>query len=375
MPARALLVGSMPFDTVEEVLRRCSSAFGEALGSLPDGEVGDRRNWTEYLPLQTFSSHPDLEEVRRPGGGRIPVFPEQSVAPEDAPDLEGLLWHFRLRPGITRIVFDDLHHAAAAIESYGVFRRLKAEGAIPEHVRFQANFPGSSSAIEEYFCEPGDWPAVKRAYEEAVGKEIARILEVIPAHELTIQFDFSNEVVDLAMGDRPGKFWLPEHSPEEKFARHTESLSQLPRGVPDETLLGYHWCYGTWGGWPRLGMPDLGLCVRLSNEAVARSPRRVDYVHMPVMRRTDEAFFAPLDRLETEQTRVFLGLIHHDDRDDGLRARLAQASAHLGDFGIGGPCGYGRVDSRELPEVLSAHRRALDELRHLRGPRSAIKRP
>ena len=357
-----LLVGSVPFDTVEDVFRRCCSAFGEALACLPDGEVGDRRNWTEYLALRTFSSHPGLEEVRRPRGGRIPVFPDQSVAPGDAPDLKGLVWHFRLKPGTTEPVFDDLHYAATAIESYGVFRRLRDEGVIPQHVRFQVNFPGSSSAIEEYFCEPGDWEVAKRAYESAVRAEVARLLEVVPAYDLAIQFDFSNEVVDLAMGEEPAKYWLPRQTPEEKFARHTASLAQLWRGIPDDTLLGYHWCYGTWGGWPRLDMPDLALCVRLSNEAVARSGRRVDYVHMPVMREADDAFFAPLRDLDVGGARVFLGLIHHDDSAERLRARLAGARAHLGDFGIAGPCGYGRVDSAELPAVLHAHRQALDEL-------------
>jgi hypothetical protein len=361
--AEILLVGSMPFPTVEDVFRECCAAFGDALACLPDGEVGDRRNWTEYLPLRTFGSHPALEEVRRPRGGRIPIFPGQTINPGDEQDLEGLVWHFRLAPGVDELVFDDLHYAAAAIESYALFTRLRDEGAIPEHVRFQVNFPGSSSAIEEYFCEPGDWEVAKPAYEDAVRTEIERILEVIPAGDLAVQFDFSNEVVDLSLGSRPAQPWLPEHSPEEKLARHTASLSRLWRGIPDETLLGYHWCYGTWGGWPRTAMADLGLCVRLSNEAVARAGRRVDYVHMPVPRRPDDAVFAPLRELEIGDARVFLGLIHHDAGLDDLRARLARARAHLDDFGIAGPCGYGRVEAAELPAVLEAHRQSIAELR------------
>lgn len=353
----------MPFDTVEEVFGRCCSAFGDGLASVPDGEVGDRRNWTEYLPLRTFGSHPDVEEVRRPRGGRIPLFPDQTVGPGEDQDLEGLLWHFRLRPGTTRLVFDDLHYATAGIDSYAVFRGLRAQGTIPAHVRFQVGFPGSSSAIEEYFCDPDDWPLAKRAYETAVRTEIDRLLEVIPPGDLAIQFDFSNEVVDLSLGERPAQPWLPVQSTEDKFARHAASLSELWRGIPDETLLGFHWCYGTWGGWPRTGMADLGLCVRLSNEAVARSGRRVDYVHMPVVRDPDDGFFAPLRALDIGDTRVFLGLIHHEAGLDALRARLAGARSQLADFGIAGPCGYGRVDAAELPAVLDAHREGLDALR------------
>ena len=363
-PGDLLLVGSIPLDTVEDVFRQCCGAFGDALGCLPDGEVGDRRNWTEHLALRTFASHPDLEEVRRPRGGRIPLFPNQTVNPGDEQDLQGLLWHFRIRPGVTDLAFDDLHYADAAAESYAIFQRLKDEGTVPQHVRFQANFPGSSSAIEEYFCEPADWPIAKRAYEQAVSGEIARMLEAIPADDLTIQFDFSNEVVDLSMGARPAQPWLPPQNPAEKLARHTASLAELPRGVPDETLLGFHWCYGTWGGWPRAKMADLTLCVRMTNEAVARAGRRVDHVHMPVERRPGAAFFAPLRDLDAGDTRVFLGMIHHDDGLEHFRVRVAHAREHLDDFGIAGPCGYGRVDSAEMPDVLRAHRESLDELRH-----------
>jgi hypothetical protein len=42
---------------------------------------------------------------------------------------------------------------------------------------------------------------------------------------------------------------------------------------------GYHWSYGSWGGWPMTAMEDLALCVGLSNETVANAGRRIDYVH------------------------------------------------------------------------------------------------
>ena len=110
-------------------------------------------------------------------------------------------------------------------------------------------------------------------------------------------------------------------------------------------------------------MADLGLCVRMTNEAVARAGRRVDHVHMPVERRPGAAFFAPLRDLDAGDTRVFLGMVHHDDGLEQFRARVAHAREHLDDFGIAGPCGYGRVDSAELSDVLRAHRESLDELR------------
>ncbi len=121
------------------------------------------------------------------------------------------------------------------------------------------------------------------------------------------------------------------------------------------TLLGIHWCYGTWGGWPMAAMPDLGLCVRMSNEAKRRIRRHLDYVHMPVVRQPDAAFFAPLGDLDVGDTKAFLGLIHHTDSLDDFRQRRDLARAELADFGIGSVCGYGRVESALLPEILRIH--------------------
>jgi hypothetical protein len=184
--------------------------------------------------------------------------------------------------------------------------------------------------------------------------EIEDVLQTIPADDLVVQFDLAWEVVDLAMGERNYfRFW-PRSTYEEKFERHTSWLAELSQSVPDETLLGYHWCYGTWGGWPMTAMEDLSLCVRLSNEAVRRSTRRVDYVHMPVVRDPDEAFFEPLRNLEIGDTKVFLGLIHETD-SEGFPRRLALARRYLSNFGVAGVCGYGRLGPDELPAVLNAH--------------------
>ena len=352
------LVGSMPFDTVEQVLRTSAEQIGDLVTALPDGEVGQRRNWVRYLPLRVYATHPQLEETSRLDAAEI-----ERVENAHKRGARPAPWTFRIRPG-QRLRFDDLHYGRYAIESYAVFRGLRAEGVIPADVRFQVAFPASGSAIEPFFEDVAQWPEAQRAYEAGIRGEVAKMLEVIPAEDLLIQWDLAWEVVDLASGDDAFYDFWPQQTVQEKLARHAELLDELWKGIPDDVLLGYHWCYGTRGGWPMTAMPDLGICVALSNEAARRAGRRLDFVHMPVVRHPDAAFFAPLDDLRLgAETRLYLGLVHHTDHTDVFRERLDLARRHADGFGIASVCGYGRVSPDELDVALRAHRDCAHELR------------
>jgi hypothetical protein len=128
-------------------------------------------------------------------------------------------------------------------------------------------------------------------------------------------------------------------------------MNELSGVVPEGVVLGYHFCFGTWGGWPKSVAPDIGICVRLANEAVARAGRRVDYVHMPVMPDADDAFFVPLQDLDIGDTKTYMGIVLHD----GLEAFERRARAlrrYLPEFGIASYCGWGREDPADLPGIL-----------------------
>jgi hypothetical protein len=360
MQGDVLLVGSLPYDDVEQTFRAAGPALRTHAACLPDGEVNERKNWVGMLPLLVFSSHPDLEETLAPPQHELEQ-PERDAERPPVEDLEGI-WSFRVKPGRT-IRFDDLKYGGFAIDSYGIFRRLRDEGVIAPGVRFQVCLPAPHSAIDGFFDDNSQWPALYDAYLEGIRGEIRKLLEVIPPDDLVIQWDVAWEFVDMAMGEKNFfKFW-PKLTAEQKFQRHAEQLDNLWQGIPDETMLGYHWCYGTWGGWPMAAMPDLGLCVRMSNEAKRRTGRRLDYVHMPVVRQPDEAFFAPLDDLDVGDTKVFLGIVHHTDGIEDFRRRRDLARKHLAGFGIGSVCGYGRVEPELLPEILRVHAQDAAELR------------
>jgi len=131
--------------------------------------------------------------------------------------------------------------------------------------------------------------------------------------------------------------------------------------VPEDALLGYHFCFGTWGGWPKSNAPDIGICVRLANEAVARAGRRVDYVHMPVMPDAGDAFFVPLADLAIGDTRPYLGIVL-DDGLDQFERRARGVRRYLADFGIASYCGWGREDPARLPEILTNLRASAERL-------------
>ncbi|HWI22904.1 MAG TPA: hypothetical protein VNT22_09860 [Baekduia sp.] len=359
MNPEILLVGSMPYDTVDDVYSGTAS-LAPYLNAIPDGETGARRFWTPYLPSRTFSGHPDLIEVSRPGWAE---FLEEGHDERATDGDVNEHWPFKIKPGVTSLDFGSLHYAEPSLVSY---RRLKAaqdRGDLPADLKFQVGIPSTDSVVEDYFPEREDWPLAKKAYQQAAFREIEQMLEEIPADKLVVQWDLAVEPVNLELDINPWRSETAEHPSEaetetrdEIYARHMRSINELWKGVPEPVELAYHWCYGTWGGWPMTEMTSLSLCVDLSNDVVANSGRPVQYVHMPVMPDADEAFFEPLKDLDIGDTKVYLGIIHHDDSDpNGFERRFELARRFLPDFGIAGVCGYGRLPKSAAKNIVASH--------------------
>jgi hypothetical protein len=368
LPGDIMLVGSLPFETVEEGLRAVGSKLGGDVIAIPDGEVGPRKMWCMFLATDTYSKHPDLVESRRPSPAVIssedqPVG-DKKTRPGAAKEYH---WTFRVKEGIKHLDFGKLGYAAAALESYATFCRLRDEGVIPKRVRFQVSLVATDSGTNVYFDDVATWPMVHAAYATAMQAEIARMLEVIPADDLAIQLDLAWETVDSSIGDEQYFPWWPRSTLDEKFERYMIDLVDLASRVPENVPLGLHWCYGTWGGWPMTEMPNLELCVRLSNAAVARIRRQVDYVHMPIVPKPDSAFLASLRDLDIGGTRVFLGLIHPHDGLEGADRRIDLAKQYLNDFGVAAVCGFGREDPRQLGNILDVHKAAALKLGQTRS--------
>lgn len=355
---KLLLVGSVPLASAEEVLQLASDTLGAHLDCLPDGEVHDRRFWVLRMAFQLFNGHGAFETVHRPdappGGERL--------IPASREDV----WRFRLKPGIDQVSFDmpgwRLGYAKDAQNSYALFAAMKREGRIRAGTRFQVSLPAVNSVVNPSICgtDERELTITRAAFHETLLAETRQIGEFIPAEELAIQFDCSFEVTDVH-----GATGLPI---EGSIERNSEQFRTLCAAVPEGALLGFHLCFGTFGGWPRFAPETLERTVALANAIAAVSPRRIDWMHIPALDTSDAAFYAPLSELKLGDARVYLGLVHSMD---SFPERLAAARAVLPDFGLAGYCGLGRLGPDEVSGNFADHLRAVDLAREPAGEHGA----
>lgn len=343
-----LLVGSIPFKDVETVLSRCSEKFGRHLYALPDGELGGRSAWIQALPQMAYVGNKDLVPIHVVSMEKALTNPK-SHAPED---MKATRATFKVKDGVSKLTF-DLPYSHDALKSYESFRRLRDSGAIPEAVRFQVCFPTTHAGTSGFFPDPKDEAIAAKAYNESIKVGLERMLSVIPANDLVIQWDYCTELLDV-IGARDRYLTGPRPPVEERFARYTSAdyLAPMTRILPDEAMMGFHLCYGTWGGWPIGEVKDLDFCVRLANALVANAGRRVDYLHLPVMPNAADAFFKPLRDLKCPGTKVFLG-IELADGVDAMCSRAEAARKYLSEFGVSHYCGYGREDETKVVRLMN----------------------
>ena len=164
-----MLVGSIPYDTVEEVFRTFGAGLGAHLAALPDGEVGPRKHWVSKVHFQVMAGHPEFEILRQPA-------PENGVErlnPRNHLDS----WLFKVKDGVDHVRFGDpgwrLGYARDALNSYFVFKTLREKGVLATNLRFQVSIPSVISVIApRVFPTPGDLEKIRPGYLEAVHAEL-----------------------------------------------------------------------------------------------------------------------------------------------------------------------------------------------------------
>jgi hypothetical protein len=255
--------------------------------------------------------------------------------------------------------FGELGYAREARASYLDFLQAKKRGELPEGVKFQVSLP-TPAAVIGAFCQHEAVPGILPAYERAMFREVERICAAIPHQDLSMQWDVCHEMVQW-----DGRWRLPRYAGIEDAFRQT--FTRLTSAVPSDVDLGIHLCYGDLDAKHFIEPEDLGRAVELANLILGCAPRPLAYVHMPVpIKRADEAYFAPLARLERPSgTDLYLGLVHAADGVEGTRRRMATAEQFVSDFGIASECGIARGRRPDVVmDILQVSAAAAKEFAH-----------
>jgi len=227
-------------------------------------------------------------------------------------------------------------------ERFEAFDREQAQVERQWQLRLERARYEAEQARRQYdLCEPEN---------RLVARELERLMASVPPHELAIQWDCAYETQDI----EGVLAWTTEGG----WERFAGPVTRLTRLIPNEVLVGYHLCYGTFPEWPMYEARDMSTLVRMANFAVVRSGRRVDWLHLAgprYLRSEDKSFFRPLIDLEPGTARVFLGIVLPIDGASGLRRRHATASRYIYDFGVAMYCGFGRQPGRDGMETMREH--------------------
>ena len=349
------VVGTVPLADTEAVMRALGASVGPALRWVPDGETGERLAWLPWLD-RIFATHPSFEQTEETYR-RTPGETSKTATQK----------RYRLKAGIAAqaLDFHNLPHAQFAIDSYRVFSRLKAEGALPKACKLQVDFAGIVSVMRR-FVVAEQQAAIGPRYEQGLAREIQRMLEVIPTAELAIQWDVASAVFQHLEENTPTIYGKDREAMLESFSDWHARLGDL---VPAGVDLLYHLCYGDQGHRHSVEPATTAILVAFSNRLTAKIHRSIELIHLPVPRnRFDDAYYEPLKELKLQPgTKLALGLVHLTDGIEGTRRRMGVADQFAKDYAIGTECGFGRREPATIAPLLQVHARSEEHTSELQS--------
>jgi hypothetical protein len=335
--------GSVNLPDAETVMREISTRIPAGVRRMTDGETGDRNYWISFQ-IAKFEQMPEFERV---ASGRA------YETEADAPEMPQL----RLAEGASAETIDwpNLGYADEYTESFATFDRLQEEGAIPAGVRMQVQHPTPPASMAGTIVSD-DLPAVAPAYEHALFADLDTLLERLPHDRIAVQWDIAVE-----MGALEGAMGVT--MPMEQIA---PGIVRCLERVPEDVPVGLHLCYGDYGHEHWKQPESLQMQVDLANAVTSASRRRLDFVSLTVPRdREDSGYFAALRLSTGSDTELNFALVpyHPADQAPGTTERqvehidtaLAASAAGAREWGICTECGMGRVDARDVPELLDLH--------------------
>lgn len=331
------LVGTVPFDSTEEVFSALGSKLAPYLKRIPDGETGVRGYWITSQ-ARVLHYHPAFEPA------------DHNWSPESGQPPESGAPKYRLRKGTDprSVQLPSFGYGEFARRSYGGFLQAKANGTIDKATRFQVCLP-TPMAFYLGIVAPESREAIAPAMEARIAQELNDVLAAVPHHDLSIQWDVCLEIF-VWEGLREVFFADPKQG-------CIDRLIALGKLVPEPADLGYHFCYGDFKHAHAVEPKDMQNMVTIANGIIDGVKRPVNFFHFPVPRdRHDDAYFAPLSKLKIRaETEIYLGLVHHTDGAVGTLRRMEAASRFVKRYGISTECGWGRRSKATIPELIDIH--------------------
>ena len=336
------LCGSIPLADAREVFTAVADKLGGAVKRIPDGETGERLTWIRWQD-RVFKDHPQLEPIESEGDYRNPT------AFVGNTHMAHTTW-WRIRDGVDPDALEmrPLGYADCAIESFKSFESLREAGRIGGDTRFLIAVPSPFNVVNSAIA-PHDRIRLEPSYVARVLKEIDAVAAALPHDRIAWQWDNAH---DMQAFDGARQSYFPFHK--DGIA---ERLIECGEAVPSGIEMGYHFCYGSFGGKHFVEPRDTGAMVELANRLAAGVTRSIDWIHMPVpVERDDEAYFEPLRELALKpETTLFLGLIHDTDGVEGTRRRMATADRFVTGYGVATECGFGRRPAETVGPLLDIH--------------------
>jgi hypothetical protein len=328
------LVGSMPFETGEEVFDLVSERLRDWVRRVPD-ETGDRAAWiTLQLPL--IVNHPMIEMVPPAPDAPVPMPLAQLRPDADPAELE----------------FPEFAYGPAAAESHGLLAEAKRQGLISDDARLLVAMPTGHNPVGIFVAAESRDP-VLTAYERQLRHSVDQIQAAVPHSELAIQWDLVSELTAMGGGGVGGRWDRDEV---------IEELRRLASWVQPDVELGFHLCFGDSNrDNVRPGQPspfkiesnrasDATPLRELATAIFTSVSRPIQFMHMAIpIDWTGPAQFEPLSGLKVrDETELYLGVVHPQDRLEPARRRARIATETLGrPIGIGTECGMGRYGTQE----------------------------
>ena len=232
---------------------------------------------------------------------------------------------------------------------------MKETGKVGSHLKLQVNMPLTQSATGVFFHDETDHSLVGAAYEDAAVNEVALMLELIPASDLVILWDVCVEILHM-------EGLLPWMSMDNPVDRNADTVARIMHRIPEEVMIGYHLCYGTLPTWPMAPLGSIRTQVALANALVAKSGRKVDFMHLVLPRDPTDEFFAGTEDLQIGDADLYLGLLQDDDTLQDNLARIKIAEKYLPEFGTSYVCGFGRREVSSTSTLLERHRQVANAL-------------